>query len=196
MKICVISGSSRQDSQGRRVSSALCELVKEHGHEAVVVDLFENNVTSVLNDVWANADGQGDNVNKISETVSSSDGFIVLSPEYAGMASAAIKAMFTVVSGFEHKPAMIVTVSASKGGSYPVAELRMSSYKNSKILYIPDHLIVRNVETAFTGDGTEYDTYITKRAKFTINILLKYAEALKTINEDSDMYNEEYAFGM
>ena len=46
-----------------------------------------------------------------------------------------------------HKPGLIVGVSSADGGVYPVAELRMSSYKNSRICYIPEQLIVRNVES-------------------------------------------------
>jgi len=196
MQICIISGSSRAESQSLRVSQALAGIVKNQGCKAVVVDLFENNITSVLNDVWSNSDGHGDNVKEISGIVENSNGFIIVTPEWAGMASPAVKAMFTVVSGFAHKPAMIVSVSASRGGSYPVAELRMSSYKNSKIVYIPDHLIVRNVETAFTDDGNKNDEYISKRAEFSIKALLKYSESLKNLSEDPEMQNEEYIFGM
>jgi hypothetical protein len=39
---------------------------------------------------------------------------------------------------------LIIAVSGGAGGgAYPVAELRMSSYKNSRICYLPEHLIVR-----------------------------------------------------
>ena len=40
-----------------------------------------------------------------------------------------------------HKPGLIVTVSAGLGGSYPVTELRISSHKNTRLCYIPDHVL-------------------------------------------------------
>ena len=196
MKICVISGSSRAESQSRRVSDALIKMLEDFSVETSLVDLFEQNITTNLNDVWGNVNGQGDVVASISAVAEAADGFIVVTPEWGGMATPAVKAMFTVVTGFAHKPGLIVSVSASKNGAYPVAELRMSSHKNSKIVYIPDHLIVRDVATAFTDKGDEYNTYITERAKFSINALLEYAKALKPVRENPDLYKEEYANGM
>ncbi len=63
---------------------------------------------------------------------------------------AGLKNFFLMFSRFElgHKPAMIVAVSSGDGGAYPVAELRMSSYKNNRICYIPEQLNLRNVEKA------------------------------------------------
>ena len=54
-----------------------------------------------------------------------------------------------------HKPALIVTVSATRGGSYPVAELRMSGYKNNRLTWLPEHVIVQHVEQNLNApDGT------------------------------------------
>lgn len=55
-----------------------------------------------------------------------------------------------------HKPALIVFVSSDDGGSYPVAESRMSSYKNSRICYLPEHLIIRNVSTVFNTSADDH----------------------------------------
>ena len=54
-----------------------------------------------------------------------------------------------------HKPALIVTVSSADGGAYPVAELRMSSYKNNRICYLPEHVILRNVERILNDDAKD-----------------------------------------
>ena len=81
-----------------------------------------------------------------------------------------------------HKPALIVTVSSADGGAYPVAELRMSSYKNNRICYIPEHVIVRNVESVLNDDpgqnNPDADGYFRERMSYALNILKEYALAL------------------
>ena len=85
---------------------------------------------------------------KISNELETSDGFIMIVPEYGGMATPNSKNMFLLFNGGElfHKPGLIVSISSGKGGSYPISELRSSSYKNSHIMWIPENIIIRNVE--------------------------------------------------
>ncbi len=47
---------------------------------------------------------------------------------------------------------MIVAVSSSSGGAYPIVELRASSDKNTRLCFIPDHVIVRSVGRMLKGD--------------------------------------------
>jgi len=44
-----------------------------------------------------------------------------------------------------HKPALIVAVSSGDGGAYPVSELRMSSYKNNRLCYIPEQVALKSM---------------------------------------------------
>ena len=90
----------------------------------------------------------GETWNSISENLSNADGFILVVPEYGGMATPAAKNIF-LLSGngeFAHKPGLIVSISSGNGGAYPIAELRSSSYKNTHIMWIPENIIIRNVE--------------------------------------------------
>src|SRR5690606_27158588 len=76
----------------------------------------------------------------IRKKLQNSDGIIIVSPEWAGMAPPGLKnfLLFCGNQDVGHKPALIVTVSSSMGGAYPNSELRMSGYKNNRICYIPD----------------------------------------------------------
>ena len=69
-----------------------------------------------------------------------------------------------------HEPGLIVTVSAGAGGSYPVTELRISSYKNTRLCYIPDHVIVRNVGQMLHGDqpAEEHDQALRGRITYSL----------------------------
>jgi hypothetical protein len=84
-----------------------------------------------------------------------------------------------------HKPALIVTVSSGDGGAYPVAELRMSSYKNNRICYIPEHVIVRNVESVLNDNEADNnpvtDQYFRGRFAYALGILREYAVAMRQV---------------
>ncbi len=122
----------------------------------------------------------------ISENLKSCDGFIVISPEWAGMVPAHLKNFLLMWDGGElaHKPAQIIAVSSGMGGAYPVAELRMSGYKNNFITWLPDHLILRNVNTLFNNEpATELDISLLKRVRYSLNFLVEMAAAMSLVRE-------------
>ncbi len=79
-----------------------------------------------------------------------------------------------------------------------MAELRSSSYKNNRIVYIPDHVIVRNVEEMLTGDepANERDEGMRKRMRYSLQVLLEYSTALKGVRESGVINVKDYPFGM
>ena len=93
----------------------------------------------------------------IKQQLTESDAFIIISPEWHGQVPAGLKNFFLMFNRFElgHKPALIVTVSSADGGAYPVAELRMSSYKNNRLCYIPEQLVLRNIEKILNEKADE-----------------------------------------
>ena len=99
-----------------------------------------------------------------------------------------------------HKPAQIITVSSADGGSYPVAELRMSSYKNNRICYIPDHIIVRHVEKVLNDNAADNnesaDGYFRERIEWSLNILKQYAIGLKQVRDSGATATEKFKNGM
>lgn len=84
------------------------------------------------------------------------------------------------------------------GGSYPNAELRMSSYKNTRIVYIPDHVIVRHVESILNSELPEGkdDEYIRARLNYTLNVLVEYAKALNAVRQSGVIDIKTYPFGL
>ena len=81
--------------------------------------------------------------------------------------------LYTKHSELAHKPALIVSISAGRGGSYPVHELRTSSYKNNRLCYIPEHLIIRNVESFLKQDSSNIkeNQFIAQRIEQTLSLL-------------------------
>src|SRR5210317_886952 len=99
-----------------------------------------------------------------------------------------------------HKPALITAVSSGDGGSYPVAELRMSSYKNNRLCYIPEQLILRNVESILNenpeDNNQQADSYFRERIQWALGILKGYAVALKSMRETTEIFHDKFGNGM
>ena len=155
------------------------------------LDIFFLDLASSPLPLWSPDKKEGNGIwgetwNSISNNFQSSDGFVLVVPEYGGMATPSAKNLFLLCGNGElsHKPGLIVSVSSGNGGAYPIAELRSSSYKNTHIMWIPENIIIRNVEQYSPGNhGTLIPTWIDDRIKYSCNLLIKYAEHLKPIQK-------------
>jgi NAD(P)H-dependent FMN reductase len=200
MKITVISGSHRENSQSERIARYIASDLSKQGAEASVLSLAKNPLPLWDEGVWGGEPKWEAVWGPISETLKKSDGFVVVSPEWSGMVPAGLKNFFLLCGSREvgHKPAMIVSVSSGIGGSYPVAELRQSSYKNTRIVYIPDHVIVRNAEAMLVGESPadDHDAELRKRVHYSLGLLLEYAKALTLVRESGKVNLKDFPYGM
>ena len=137
---------------------------------------------------------------EIKPVLAKSDGFIFATPEWNGSASPMLMNFLQYRSCDElgHKPALLVSVSAGRGGANPILQMQQYGYKNNRLLYIPEHLIVRNVESVMNEDGheNEADIFIKKRADYALDILLAYAKSQKALRENTDFRFGEFKNGM
>lgn len=204
MKIMIISGSHREHSQSEKVARYIAASMLENGQadETEVFSLAGNPLPLWDQGVWEGAENWKAHLDPLSEKLAASDGFVVVSPEWHGQVPAGLKNFFLMCGPKEvgHKPALIVAVSASDGGAYPVAELRMSSYKNNRLCYIPEHVIIRNVESVLNEDESmnnpEADRYFRGRLRFAGGILSAYARALSSVRKSGVTVDEAFPFGM
>jgi len=203
VKITIISGSHRNPSQSEKVARHIEEtLQQEHGVETWLYALAGNPLPLWDQSLWEDNPEWNQRLAPIREQLTSSDGFVIVSPEWHGQAPAGLKNFFLLFSRFElgHKPAMIVAVSSADGGAYPVAELRMSSYKNNRICYIPEQVIVRNVEKVLNDraedNDQEADGYFRERINWSLGILKAYAAAMKPMRESAQVHHDKFGNGM
>jgi NAD(P)H-dependent FMN reductase len=202
MKISVISGSHRKNSQSEKISRYIVkELDSKLSVSTYLVTLAENPVPLMDEGFFNPEDEKWKKVWKpISEELQSSDGIIVVSPEWHGMVPAGLKNFLLLcsVKEFAHKPGLIVSVSAGVGGSYPVNELRTSGYKNSRLCYIPEHIIVRDCTHVLNHDvhESQADEMIRTRILYTLNILAEYSKALKSVRESGKLDHKTFPNGM
>ena len=206
MKIGIISGSHRPDSQISKVGHHIQHTLEQQGlsDSSWFYDLGGNPLPLWEEGVWDQDNEQWQQLlAPLRQELHSCDGFVIISPEWHGMVPAGLKnflLMWTAGGELAHKPALIVTISASIGGSYPVAELRMSGYKNNRLCFLPEHLIVRNVGSVFNADSKDNDPgaqqYLSERLLYCLQLLREYALALRLVRESGKASLAVYGTGM
>jgi azobenzene reductase len=198
--IAVISGSHRQDGNSHKVADHIvavanaCQVaVNAYRVDISEVPLWDEGKwgTPDLSAKWAIW-------SPISDALKHSDALIIVSPEYCGMASPKITNFLLIASSEEvgHKPALPVTVSASRGGAYPIAQLRAFSAKNNHLCWVPDQVIVRDVENYLQDVQTGKESYTSKMMHYAIRILIDYAHALATVRRAGNIDYQQFPFGM
>jgi NAD(P)H-dependent FMN reductase len=204
MKITIVSGSHRHNSQSRKVADHIqSSLLEEKICDETEIYSLEGNPLPLWDQgIWDGEEKWETLLAPLRETLQQSDAFVVIAPEWHGQVPAGLKNFFLIAGKNEvgHKPALIVTVSSADGGAYPVAELRMSSYKNNRICYIPEQVIIRNVESVLNADpadnNADADSYFRERISWSLQVLKAYAEALKSVRESGITHNDKFGFGM
>lgn len=202
MKITIISGSHRQTSQSGKVARYMAKELEGKGIETFVLDLGQTPLPLWDDGMWKKEGPAYEAWQPLKSELASSDAFIVISAEWNGTSPAALNNFFHYPSMAEtgHKPAMIVGVSASLNGAYPVAELRMASTKNCKMVYIPDHIIVRNVVQVLNEDvnpeeHSNEDAYIRERIDYSLDILMEYGKSLRIVRDSGKTQTDKFGFG-
>jgi len=203
MKITIICGSHRENSQSTKVAKHY-QKVMLNGicDEAPIIDLAGNPLPLWDEGLWNDDEKWNALLAPYRKNLSDSDGFVVITPEWHGQVPAGLKNFFLIFgrNEFGNKPAKIVSISSADGGAYPVAELRMSSYKNSRLCYIPEQIIIRNVEKVLNENAEDNnesaDSYFKERIIWSLNILKQYAIALKQVRDSGVTNTEKFGNGM
>ena len=169
----IISSSHRPGAQSLRIANVLNE--QHFAGSADVIDLYAADLP-----LWNGERAATPAVEDIQQRLAAADGLVFVVPEWHGMAPAGLKNLFLWCNHphFAHKPALLVGVSASVGGAFVIAELRSSGYKNSRLLWLPEHLILRSAGDLWNGTAGESEEYLQRRAAYAVTQLKTYTEAL------------------
>ncbi|WOG26190.1 NAD(P)H-dependent oxidoreductase [Endozoicomonas sp. 8E] len=200
MNLTIISGSHRKESQSARIGHVLKLRAQALAlfDQVDVLDLAENPLPLWDESIFSGNKEWKSLLAPWKARLNASDAIIVVSPEWNGMVPSGLKNFFLIFGAQQlgHKPGLITAVSAEQGGSYPVMELRSSSYKNCRLCYIPDHLIVRNVASVMTGEDAEADRHVQERMDYSLAVLKEYALALKGVRESGVIDYKTFRNGM
>ncbi len=200
MKVAIVAGSHRENSESERVARFVERELSQQGVGAAIISLAKNPLPLWDESVWSGDERWREVWGPISNTLRECDALVVIAPEWAGMVPPGLKNFFLLCAAKDvgHKPALIVSVSAGVGGSYPVTELRVSSYKNNRIVYIPEHVIIRNVGEVLKGDKPAHDRdgETRRRLQHALGILIEYGKALAHVRASGVIDYKEFPFGM
>lgn len=202
MRFFILSGSHRREAQSLKVANFLKRVLEtEHkGAEAFLYSLGGNPLP-----LWDEEHGGAPDAlwDPVSAQLQAADALVVVSPEWSGMATPGVKNFLLNCTAGEvgHKPGLIVTVSASRGGSYPVAELRMSGTKNNRLCWIPEHVIVHHAEANLNApdddaDMTKEDMATRARLRYALKVLAAYGQALAQVRSSGVVDHKTFRSGM
>jgi NAD(P)H-dependent FMN reductase len=202
MKFFILSGSHRAEAQTLKVAKYVqAVLTSEHpGAEVRLYSLSGNPLPLWDETVGGAPDALWD---PISKELQAADALVIVTPEWSGMATPGVKNFLLNCTAAEigHKPGLIVTVSATRGGSYPVAELRMSGTKNNRLCWIPEHVIIHHAEQNLnapdsTPDLTKEDAMQRQRLRYALRILAEYGKALAGVRTSGTVDHKTFRSGM
>lgn len=202
MFISLISGSQRLNSQTFKVAAYLNSRLGKlnSGVETFLLDLASADLPFAESEA-SKTDEFKSKWTQISEKLNKSDGFVFLSPEWNGSMTPAILNFFLLAKlTLAHKPVLLTTVSGSRGGAFPISDLRITGYKNTRALYLPEHIIVRNVKEVLNDlnpkVGDHEELYLKRRIDFALKLLSEYATAVKPIRSSKIIDYESFPNGM
>jgi NAD(P)H-dependent FMN reductase len=198
MKILILSFSLKTDGgESGRVGEYIAK-IKSSDFLLEHYSLGKNPIPLWDESGWESESEKSKIFKPILEKIKLSDAFIFLIPEYSGMASPCFKNFILYCNNQDlaHKPAMIIGISSGVGGAYPISEVRSSSYKNTRIVYIPDHVIIRSVESFDKGEDLERETTLKQRLMDSIGVLSLYGKALEPVRKQLKWDFKKFPFGM
>lgn len=203
MKLTIIAGSHRPTSQSgkvaRFISNMVAQNLPEFSPELIDLGLLqlplweedpEQIGTATYPAVWES----------VSRQLAASDALVIIAPEWSGMAPPSLKGLLLRCDRNEltHKPALLVGVSSGFGGAYPLAELRANSSKDTKVCYIPESVIVRQVRLHLNDAVPQHqsDQGLHARLLYSLRVLSAYASALITVRQSGTIDAVAFPYGM
>lgn len=210
MHTFILIWSHRPDSQSTKVGRYLESVIQQtQPDDTVFVYDLRNNPIPLRNDRVGEKESAEyqefytSTWQQIEEELHKADALVFVCPEWNGMVTPGVKNFMIYLTPqlVGNKPTLLVAVSSTNhGGHYPIAEMRMSSFKNKQMCYIPQHVIVSSVKKILNDHQLEWtekaDIYMKKRLQYSLRMLREYGDALKLVRESGVADFENYKDGM
>jgi chromate reductase, NAD(P)H dehydrogenase (quinone) len=169
MKIEIISGSPRNESHTRRVALYLKRLLGEkEGISADIIDIREWNLPPVQT-VYTSVENTPAEFKRVTERIFNADAFILVTPEYNGSYSPALKNLLDHYPKQHRKPFGIVTASPGAMGGIRAAQNLLLLVPALFGIASPYMLITPLVDKKFDKEGNLLDETFQKSIDIFIN---------------------------
>lgn len=180
MRIEIISGSPRATSVTKRVALHLKNwLTKNTAHEVGIIDMKDWELPPVQA-VWTTADKAPEAYLPLAERVFNADAYLLVTPEYNGSYSPAMKNMLDHFPKRLHKPFGIVTASPGAMGGMRASQQLLQLVPALFGIASPYMLITPAVDKKFSPDGDLLDESFQQSVHTFITEFLWLAEKLVT----------------
>ena len=157
MKIEIISGSPRINSVTRRVALHLKNwLTQNTNHEIGLIEMKDWNIPAVQS-VWVSLEKVPVDFQPVAERIFNADAYIVVTPEYNGSYSPAMKNLLDHFPKRHRKPFGIVTASPGAMGGIRASQQLLQLVPSLFGIASPQMLIVPAVDKKFSPDGDLLD---------------------------------------
>ncbi len=169
MNIQIISGSPREKSVTNRVALFLQKYLSEHTpHEVGIIDV-RNYQLPLLQEVWTSIDKAPVEYKQLATAMFEADAFILVSPEYNGSYSPAMKNLLDQFPKQNRKAFGIVTASPGAMGGIRASQQMQLLVGALFGILAPNMLITPFVDKKFDADGNLMDLEFQKA----INVFIK-----------------------
>ncbi len=157
MRIEIISGSPRVHSVTHRVALYIKNWLSQNSdHEVDIIDMKDWSVPPVQS-VWSTVDKAPLELQPLAQRVFNADAFILVTPEYNGSYSPAMKNLLDHFPKQHHKPFGIVTASPGAMGGMRASQQLLLLVPALFGVASPYLLIVPAVDKKFSPDGDLLD---------------------------------------
>jgi NAD(P)H-dependent FMN reductase len=178
MKIVLIAGSPRKESLTRRVQKHLRSILEKETHAQIsIVDMAEIDLPN-LQGVWTNADAAPPPFRKLAETIFEADAFILVTPEYNGSYTPAMKNLLDHFPKQKRKAFGLVTASPGALGGMRAAQQLLMLVPGLFGIASPHLLIVPFVDKKFDEKGLLLDETFAPAIKTFVDEFLWLAKSL------------------
>ncbi len=182
MNIEIISGSPRSSSVTHRVVLYLEKYLKESTeHNINVIDVRDWNINVLQQEVFRSAENTPEDLQPLAKRMFETDAFILVTPEYNGSYTPALKTLFDHFPKQSRKPFGIVTASpGALGGMRAALQLQSLIYALFGI-GSPHMLITPMVDKKFDEQGNLTDPSFQKNIDVFVNEFLWLAEQVTAV---------------
>lgn len=184
MNIEIISGSPRINSVTHRVVLYLKKYLSERTtHNINVIDVRDWELNVLQQEIYRNTESAPSQLKPLVQRMFDADAFIVVTPEYNGSYTPALKTLFDHFPKQSHKTFGIVTASpGALGGIRAGLQLQMLIYALFAI-GSPHMLITPLVDKKFDENGELNDALFQKNIDVFVSEFLWLAEHIATETE-------------
>lgn len=180
MKIEIISGSPRQESITYRVALFLKKQIEERSdHEVGIIDVREWNFPTLQEVVFSSVDNTPEAYKPVAKRMFAADAFIIVTPEYNGSYTPAMKNLFDHFPKQMHKPFGIATASPGALGGVRAALAVQLLVLALFGIPSPYMLVTPQVDKKFDGEGNLIDPSFEHAIKTFVQEFLWLSERLR-----------------